>query len=74
MNFPHDVSVPVIMVGPGTGVAPFIGFIQKRLNSTDKCKTVLFFGSCYKEKEFYYEQLLTTAPITLFTAFSRDQK
>ncbi|CAD8187625.1 unnamed protein product [Paramecium pentaurelia] len=76
IGFPKQLEIPVIMVGPGTGVAPFIGFIEQRLKqgAKNKEKTILFFGSCYEQKEFYYKEFLQESPITLFTAFSRDQQ
>jgi sulfite reductase alpha subunit-like flavoprotein len=54
-----DFTTPVIMIGPGTGVSSFIGYIEYRKtiwgdNIIDPVNTILFFGSCYKEKEFYY--------------------
>ncbi|CAD8106331.1 unnamed protein product [Paramecium sonneborni] len=76
ITFPQQIDIPVIMVGPGTGVAPFIGFIEERQKqgANNKDKSILFFGSCYEKKEFYYEKFLQESPITLFTAFSRDQQ
>ncbi|CAK93597.1 unnamed protein product (macronuclear) [Paramecium tetraurelia] len=74
--FPKQLEIPIIMVGPGTGVAPFIGFIEQRVKqgAKNKEKTILFFGSCYENKEFYYKEFLQESAITLFTAFSRDQQ
>jgi sulfite reductase alpha subunit-like flavoprotein len=49
------------MIGPGTGISPFISFIKMRaLNEKSLVakNTVLFFGACYQEKEFYFKDLL----------------
>jgi sulfite reductase alpha subunit-like flavoprotein len=52
------------MIGPGTGISTFIGYIEYRKTLWDKSenvdssKTILFFGSCYKDKEFYCKELL----------------
>jgi len=51
------------MIGPGTGIGPFISFIEMRAKQWMKNigkpeDTVLFFGSCCKENEFYYEDFL----------------
>ena len=59
-KLPSDPAKPIIMVGPGSGVAPFRGFVQERAmqakNGENVGKTILFFG-CRKEKEdFIYKE------------------
>ncbi len=80
-RLPNRPQTPVIMIGPGTGLAPFRGFIQERAWQKAQGKpvgeTVLFFG-CRKEKVDYLyreemEQYVEDGVLTLFTAFSRDQ-
>ncbi|XP_074640456.1 NADPH-dependent diflavin oxidoreductase 1-like [Tubulanus polymorphus] len=77
IHFPTDPLTPVIMVGPGTGLAPFRSFIQKR-TSQGYGGMMLFFG-CRNENKDYYckeEWLDPTARglLQVFTAFSRDQE
>jgi sulfite reductase alpha subunit-like flavoprotein len=67
------------MVGPGTGVAPFVGFLQERRARGHRAPNWLFFGEQHRATDFYYEQELTAllAEGTLSrldTAFSRDQR
>jgi len=58
-KLPSDPTKPVIMVGPGTGVAPFRAFVQERAAQARAGqavgKTVLFFGCRRKEEDFLYE-------------------
>jgi sulfite reductase (NADPH) flavoprotein alpha-component len=75
---PADGSAPVIMVGPGTGVAPFRGFLQERRARGDSGKNWLFFGEQHQHSDFYYrDELLDYKNDGLLThlslAFSRDQ-
>ncbi|XP_054714352.1 NADPH-dependent diflavin oxidoreductase 1-like [Uloborus diversus] len=67
---------PIIMVGPGTGCAPFRSFIQSRVVSGIS-ENYLFFGCRNKAKDFFFHDewnsLVKKNLLTLFTAFSRDQ-
>lgn len=81
-KLPSDPSKPIIMIGPGTGVAPFRGFVQERAqqakNGEDVGKTLLFFG-CRKQSEDFlyseewkdYKEALGDK-FELITAFSRE--
>ncbi|MCL8013082.1 bifunctional nitrate reductase/sulfite reductase flavoprotein subunit alpha [Streptomyces sp. AS02] len=76
---PADASTPMVMVGPGTGVAPFVGFLQERQALGHKAPNWLFFGEQHRASDFYYEDELTAlldegALARLDTAFSRDQR
>ncbi|MBC9730009.1 bifunctional nitrate reductase/sulfite reductase flavoprotein subunit alpha [Streptomyces sp. TRM68367] len=76
---PADVSAPMVMVGPGTGVAPFIGFLQERRALGHRGPNWLFFGEQHRASDFYYEEeltgLLAEGVLTrLDTAFSRDKR
>ncbi|XP_018324232.1 methionine synthase reductase [Agrilus planipennis] len=77
MRFPKDPSTPIIMIGPGTGVAPFVGFLQTRLLQKVNGLTWLFFGCKYCDKDFIFKQQLhdfkEKGTLTkLFTCFSRE--
>ncbi|MCH9611382.1 MAG: Sulfite reductase [NADPH] flavoprotein alpha-component [Chlamydiales bacterium] len=69
---PDSFQKPIIMVGPGTGIAPFRGFLQKRLQAGNR-DNWLFFGERRKQYDFYYKEEWENAQgLTLDTAFSRD--
>ncbi|XP_048836269.1 NADPH--cytochrome P450 reductase-like isoform X2 [Brienomyrus brachyistius] len=81
-RLPFKPSSPVIMIGPGTGIAPFMGFIQERgwLRSQGKevGETVLYYGCRHKAEDYLYreelEEFERTGVVTqLNVAFSRDQ-
>ncbi|BAU27984.1 cytochrome P450/NADPH-cytochrome P450 reductase [Aneurinibacillus soli] len=79
-QLPEDSETPMIMVGPGTGVAPFIGFLQARAARKQEGKKLgeahLYFG-CHNEKDFIYREELEhyeqEGIVTVFTAFSRKE-
>ncbi|THF61795.1 reductase [Pseudothauera nasutitermitis] len=75
---PQGADTPMIMVGPGTGVAPFRAFLHERRARGDRGRNWLFFGEQHAATDFYYRDelqgmhqdgLLTE----LSLAFSRDQ-
>ncbi|RPE28672.1 bifunctional nitrate reductase/sulfite reductase flavoprotein subunit alpha [Kitasatospora cineracea] len=76
---PADPDIPMIMVGPGTGVAPFLGFLEDRRARGHRAANWLFFGEQHQATDFYYRDELSThladGTLTrLNTAFSRDQR
>ncbi|XP_078604811.1 NADPH-dependent diflavin oxidoreductase 1-like isoform X1 [Branchiostoma floridae x Branchiostoma japonicum] len=77
ISFPKTPATPVIMVGPGTGLAPFRGFIQER-TTLGIGGNVLFFGCRNKDKDFFcaseWQPLVEKGFLSLYTAFSRDQE
>jgi len=78
-RLPEDSSLPIIMVGPGTGIAPFRAFLEERREAATSGKSWLFFGNPHRATDFLYEQelnaMLQAGHLTrLDTAFSRDQK
>ena len=77
-GLPADDNVPVIMVGPGTGVAPFRSFVMDRATRGAKGKNWLFFGDQRKDSDFLYadewaDYLQSGVLTRLDLAFSRDQ-
>jgi sulfite reductase (NADPH) flavoprotein alpha-component len=76
-TLPASHDTPIIMVGPGTGVAPFRAFLQERLHHNASGKNWLFFGERNQKTDFFYEDywmsLNQQKKLTLDLAFSRDQ-
>lgn len=77
-HLPEEGNAPIVMIGSGTGIAPFIGFLQNLAGRKAKTESYLFFGERYRAKDFLYqaelEQYLEKGTLHgLFTAFSRDQ-
>lgn len=75
---PSDPARPMIMVGPGTGIAPFRAFLEERQATGATGKNWLFFGDQKRATDFLYEEQLQgyvqSGLLTrLDTAFSRDQ-
>ncbi|MCY1492963.1 Nitrate reductase [compost metagenome] len=75
---PKDPTRPMIMVGPGTGIAPFRAFLQERQAAGAEGRNWLFFGEQRQASDFYYRDELETWLADghlhrLDTAFSRDQ-
>jgi sulfite reductase (NADPH) flavoprotein alpha-component len=78
-RLPTDLSKPVIMVGPGTGIAPFRAFLEEREVTKATGKNWLFFGDQKRTTDFlYHDQIIgwvQSGHLTrLDTAFSRDQE
>ena len=77
-RLPEDPSTPVIMVGPGTGLAPFRAYLEERTAVGAPGKNWLIFGEQRHKCDFFYkeqlEELQKQGVLTRFdTAFSRDQ-
>ena len=77
-RLPADGNKPVIMIGPGTGIAPFRAFLEERRAIGARGKSWLFFGDQQKKCDFLYQEqleaMLAEGSLTrLDTAFSRDQ-
>jgi len=77
-RLPADGSTPIIMVGPGTGVAPFRAFVEHRAALGSQGKNWLFFGDQHYTYDFLYqlewqEHLKNGTLTRLDVAFSRDQ-
>ncbi|MFF1874654.1 flavodoxin domain-containing protein, partial [Kitasatospora herbaricolor] len=76
---PADPTAPMVMVGPGTGVAPFIGFLEERQARGHTGPNWLFFGEQREATDFYYREELDGFRRSghldrLDLAFSRDQR
>ena len=77
-RMPEDSDTPLIMIGPGTGLAPFRAFIEERQATGAKGKNWLYFGDQHRKSDYLYasdwEQMLADGVLTkLDLAFSRDQ-
>ncbi len=78
-KLPHDPSTPIIMIGPGTGVAPFRSFIAEREETGAEGKSWLFFGDRRFATDFLYQtewqRWLKDGVLTrMDVAFSRDSE
>lgn len=75
-RLPQDRAKHVIMIGPGTGIAPFIAFIEERIETKAYGKNWLFFGCRHEKQDFLYadrlKELAEAERLKLDTAFSRD--
>ena len=75
-TLPDNHHMPIIMVGPGTGVAPFRAFLQERMHHNAPGKNWLFFGERNQKSDFFYEEFWTSLAdekkLLLDLAFSRD--
>ncbi|KAF5718730.1 NCP1-NADPH-cytochrome P450 reductase [Fusarium mundagurra] len=83
-RLPSDPTIPVLMVGPGTGVAPFRGFIRERVamhrQGKDFAPMTLFYGCRKRAEDFLYEEEWNAytaelgSKFRMYTAFSREQQ
>ena len=78
-RLPENDNVPIIMVGPGTGLAPFKAFLEEREARKAQGKNWLFFGDQTEKHDFIYKDILIGMKergliTNLSLAFSRDQK
>jgi sulfite reductase (NADPH) flavoprotein alpha-component len=76
-RLPADPALPVIMIGPGTGIAPFRAFLHERMATRAPGRNWLFFGHQHSAYDFFYEDELTgmkaARVLTRLTlAWSRD--
>ena len=74
-----DGDTPIIMVGPGTGIAPFRAFLEERKLAGAKGKSWLMFGNPHRETDFLYEEEITALQkegvlSRLDLVFSHDQE
>ena len=75
-TIPDDPNASIILIGPGTGVAPYRAFLQERLAQNAQGRNWLFFGERNRASDFYYESFWTELEnqgrLRLDLAFSRD--
>ncbi len=76
-TLPEDPAANIIMIGPGTGIAPYRAFMQERLVLNFTGHNWLFFGEWNREYDYFYEDfwadLQKQKKIRVDLAFSRDQ-
>lgn len=76
-RLPEDPATPIIMVGPGTGIAPFRAFYEERVATGATGGNWLFFGNPYKATDGCYDEeldeLVAGGKLKLSVAWSRDQ-
>ncbi|KAI9316606.1 hypothetical protein BX666DRAFT_2019230 [Dichotomocladium elegans] len=76
MRLPPSPDIPLIAIGPGTGVAPMRAFMEQRILDGGK-ENVLIFGCRYRDKDYHYkaewEKLEAQGRLKILTAFSREQ-
>jgi len=77
-KLPTDLTRPIVMVGPGTGIAPFRAFVEERIATGASGKNWLFFGDQRRATDFLYQETLEGWLVAgqlsrLDLAFSRDQ-
>jgi sulfite reductase (NADPH) flavoprotein alpha-component len=77
-TLPDDPQAALIMIGPGTGIAPYRGFLQARIAHGHPGRNWLFFGEWNRATDFFYEDewraMQNRIPLRIDTAFSRDQE
>lgn len=82
-HLPRQLNTPILMIGPGTGLAPFRGFIQERSlqkhkNPNIEMSNELYFGCRRRDTDYIYQDELEQAEqnglIKLHLAFSREQE
>ncbi len=76
-GLPADPSVPIVMVGPGTGIAPFRAFLHERMATKAGGENWLFYGHQHSDTDFFYQDELTGMKAAgvlthLYLAWSRD--
>jgi sulfite reductase (NADPH) flavoprotein alpha-component len=58
-GLPADPATPIVMIGPGTGIAPFRAFLHERMATGAKGRNWLFFGHQKRDYDFFYEDELS---------------
>ncbi|GAA5795345.1 hypothetical protein HPULCUR_000701 [Helicostylum pulchrum] len=77
MTLPSSTDIPLIAIGPGTGIAPMRSFIEERIFTGAK-ENILLFGCRYRDKDYYYKdqwkEYIEQGKLKVLVAFSRDQE